>query len=178
MPPVLTLSHHIHEAAADAIGVSATVSTMVQYFVAVSSCRKLVKESKDAAVEPSPLPYVCGLLCCAVWLIYSIQIGEAAMILVNSSGVAVHFACTSALWASARRKDAVAKPAALSTVCFAMIMVCAVLFRDRVGVDRTIVGACASALSVAFCAAPLANVGTVLRKQSTDTMPFQLILVT
>jgi hypothetical protein len=85
---VLPLPSNVYEATADAVSGTATVCTLIQFLVAALSCRKqIIKEdSSAAAAEASPLPYISGLLSCTIWLVYSMQIEEAAMILVNTAG--------------------------------------------------------------------------------------------
>jgi len=87
MANVFFLSSQAHEATVNTISITATICTLVQFFVAAASCRKQIsKDSKDETADASPLPYISGLLSCTVWLVYSIQIEEAVMILVNTAG--------------------------------------------------------------------------------------------
>jgi len=78
----------VRQATASTVSLCATICTLVQFLVAASSCRKQInKGSKESeATEASPLPYVSGLLSCTIWLVYSVQIEEAAMIFVNAAG--------------------------------------------------------------------------------------------
>lgn len=87
----------------DVLGLSATLTTVLQFLTGVLICRQYFKSKSTAEVsselfsevavtllnylQTSALPFTSGLLSCSLWLRYGILVKEDALIVVNSIGV-------------------------------------------------------------------------------------------
>lgn len=151
------------------VSILAQFLTYASFLSGAKVCHVIYQQKSCAKL--SPMPFLAGLNCTALWLRYGIIADEWEIIAVNVVGITCQLVYLSFFVVYSRQKSRLLKQlitlvAILATI-FWLIENC---------VDPLfLAGSVASLSSLLACASPLANIQEVLTTKCVSTMPFPII---
>lgn len=159
----------------DFVGTSASICTILQLLVPIWICRKYIQQGNTG--ETSSLPFAIGLLSSSLWLLYGILQKEASLMVVNSIGVILQIGYLAVFWKNTEEKKYVYYQlgSILSVLVLVFIYVALDTFPER-RLNR--VGFICCVITIAFFAAPLSQLQSVIKNKSAESLPLQLIAMT
>lgn len=113
----------------------------------------------------SSAPYLCLLVNCAIWTIYSIMKGYVALFIPNAIGIFAGFYCALIFHQYSRQPIPSVNMAIAAAVLLLGILLGAAGSVGAIGLFAVI-------MSSIVYASPLATIATVIQDQSTASMPF------
>ncbi len=155
--------------------ITATVTSVFQFLAGAQQC--LLFWRKGTTGDASGLPFVAGALSCAIWTTYGVLREEPTIVLVNSLGLglqASYILCFYLLAMPLVKTHVRQTLAAATTYTLLLLTLWHLDSADR----KILLGWLASAASICFCSAPLVSVKTVVRRHSTEVLPFGFIVMT
>lgn len=161
------------EALKDSLASTASFSTILLFMTGMFTANKILK--KKSVGDDSYAPFITGFLSCTLWLRYGNLIEDPSISLVNSIGAVLHTSyMVIYIWYSN------SKIGILKQITPALLFLSAVLFYtyygdENVDVIKFHVGLIASAITIAFFAAPMTKLMHVIRFRSTECLPFPMI---
>ncbi|KAK7060073.1 hypothetical protein SK128_024248 [Halocaridina rubra] len=163
----------------DLVATVATIVTIVQFLSGIEICFKIAKQGTTGDI--SGFPFVGGVFSTTMWLTYGWILKDSSMTVTNGVGLFlqvtylltyIRYCIAPGSWYSVRRQMAVLFSVAGVVLYFAFLSDMAMdMLNYRVGL------VCCMA-SIIFCASPLASLTEVFKTQSTECLPFPLILAT
>ncbi|XP_049866659.1 sugar transporter SWEET1 [Pectinophora gossypiella] len=161
---------HLHEF----IGDLAVITTILQFLSGALVCKQYVVNRTTG--ESSPLPFICCVLSCAIWLFYGVVKRDDKIVLVNFVGIALMSGYTVVFYIFTFKKSMVLKQCATSILIFIFI-IWFVKKEDDELLLRTVLGILASFFTLVTISAPMSKLIHVIKTRSTECLPFPLILM-
>uniref|UniRef100_T1HM70 Sugar transporter SWEET1 n=3 Tax=Rhodnius TaxID=13248 RepID=T1HM70_RHOPR len=152
----------------------ASVCQIFQFMSGILVCEKFIK--KGTSNDISPFPFVCGVTSCILWATYANIINETALIIVNVFGALLMFSYIVAYYMFATRKGSLLKQILMVTILITIAQVY-IHSIDEFEKAKSHLGIICCSVTLTFFAAPLANLAHVIRVQSSESLPFPLILM-
>jgi len=156
----------------DLISTLATVATICQFLTGSKICRDFMR--KGSTGDVSGVPLVVGALNSCCWFRYSLLIDDAALIVVNGTGACLNTIWTAAYYAYTQRKLLIQVQIVGAVSFFLTLMTYVSYASHESAVSAN--GTVAAGIAVVLMASPLANLNNVLRTQSTESLPFPMIV--
>lgn len=152
----------------------ASVCQILQFMSGILVCEKFMK--KGTSNDISPFPFVCGVTSCILWATYANLINDTALIFVNIFGALLMFSYIVAYYLFAPRKGPLLKQLLIvsSVITITQVYVHSI---DELEKATSHLGIICCSVTLTFFAAPLANLAHVIRVQSSESLPFPLILM-
>ena len=134
---------------------------------------------KGTTGDASSAPFVAGALNTAIWCKYGYLIAEPAIQVVNLIGAFLFMIYTLVFYQFSPRKITVMKQGVFTVGFFVTVLIVLGQLNTmgKYHYEKQALGLLAAFLSVAFCAAPLASIGQVMRTKSTEILPYYMILM-
>lgn len=162
------------ETAKVVVGNLALVFTIVNYASGIQICRNV--HTKGNTSDVSALPFLSGILTTFIWLEYGVKKEDSILMWVNCIGLLLQlgFLTCFHLYTKVKRP--------LHIKMFTLAAVLAAIFCEVNYVVKStdtslrILGSIGCAAALFFFSSPLATVAQVVRSQSTESLPFPLIL--
>ncbi|XP_076397613.1 sugar transporter SWEET1 [Megachile rotundata] len=157
----------------DALAVTASICTVLQFLAGVLICRKIIKNGTTG--NNSALAFIMCYTSCILWLRYGMLISDRFVLLVNVFGAILQasYICVFILYSV--KKFKIIKQMIVAT-CF----LGAVYFYSFYEEDKTLtaryVGFLSCTVTVLFFASPLMMVAHVIRVKNTESLPFPIIM--
>ncbi|XP_041977641.1 sugar transporter SWEET1 [Aricia agestis] len=153
----------------------AVLTTILQFLSGILVCKQYVVNKTTA--EASPLPFICGFISAGIWLLYGLAKHNNKIIMVNTIGVTLMFFYTIIFYIFTIKKSSV-----LKQFLAVLVMYIFVIFYNSAEEDKYLLtnrlGTMACSLTLITIASPLSKLLYVIRRKSTDCLPFPLILMT
>lgn len=162
------------ETAKVVVGNLATVFTIINYASGIQICRNIY--AKGNTIDVSPLPFLAGILTTFIWLQYGVKKEDNILMWVNSIGLLLQLSFLICFHLHTKLK----RPLHLKMFTLAAIL--AAIFCEvnyvvkNKDTSLNILGFIGCAAALFFFSSPLATVAQVVRSQSTESLPFPLIL--
>ncbi|CAH0701923.1 unnamed protein product [Spodoptera exigua] len=156
------------------ISTLAITTTILQFFSGALVCKQYVLNKTTA--ESSSLPFVCGTLCCCLWYLYGSYKKDDVIILVNIIGITLMVIYTAVFYIYTFKKSTVLKQI-LCLLFFLSFVICYINVEDDIQALYVTLGFVASLFTLVTIAAPLSKLLHVVRVNSTECLPFPMILM-
>ena len=157
------------------VGVSATVSTVLQFLSGVPVC--VVFYQRKTTAESSCLSFLAGVCMSCVCYNYGVLIHNTTLQTVNTAGLILQTIYTAVFYTYCSHRTRTGRMLGLAAV-FVLSVQAYVLSEDDISLARTRVGLLGALLSITYSSAPLATLPTVFKTRNTETLPYYLILAT
>ncbi|XP_059054387.1 sugar transporter SWEET1 [Achroia grisella] len=160
--------------ARDLVSGLAVITTVLQFLSGTLVCKQYVKNQTTA--ESSPLPFLCGVLSCALWLLYGLTKHDDKIVLVNTIGVSLMASYTLVFYVYTFKKSSLLKQIFL-TVLVSIFFIGYVTFEEDNDLLLSRLGLIACSLTLITIAAPMSKLVYVLKVKNTECLPFPMILM-
>lgn len=127
--------------------------------------------TKKSCNKLSPVPFIAGLGCAALWLRYGFIADEWEMISVNVIGISCQLIYLSFFVAYTKQRSRLFKQI-LSLILFLAAVFWSI---ERSGDPKFLAGSVASISSLIACASPMATIQDVLTTKCSASLPFPII---
>ncbi|CAB3242002.1 unnamed protein product [Arctia plantaginis] len=158
----------------DLVSTLAVITTVLQFLSGVPVCKKYVNNKTTA--EASPLPFICGILSCFLWLLYGLVKKDNVILLVNMIGITLMIAYTIVFYIYSFKKSTVLKLLLLTFLCMT-IMIVYVNMEEDYDLLRGRLGIMACFFTLITIVAPMSKLLHVCRVKSTECLPYPMILM-
>ncbi|KAK9873349.1 hypothetical protein WA026_022154 [Henosepilachna vigintioctopunctata] len=155
------------------LGVTASVSTILQFLTGVLVCQKIVINKSTG--DQSALPFISGCLSTSLWLRYGFFIKDTSVILVNTVGAALFLGYVITFLVYSLRRSVIFRQ---FTGC-AIFLFCTLIYvqnADTPLIAQRHLGLISTVVTVFFFATPLVSLMHVFKVRSTESLPFPIIL--
>jgi len=156
----------------DLISTCATVATICQFLTGSKICRDFMR--KGTTGDISGFPLVMGFLNSCCWFRYALLVDDTALKVVNGTGACLNSIYTVTFYVYSQRKLLI-QIQVVGAVSFLMTLLTYVSYASHESAVYAN-GTIAAGIAVILMASPLANLNNVLRTQSTETLPFPMIV--
>lgn len=151
------------------VSIIAQLLTYASFLSGAQVCRVIYKQKSCAKF--SPVPFLAGLNCSALWLRYGFIANEWEIILVNIIGLIFSIIYLTFFLYYSKQKSRIVKQLISSAICLSIF-----LWSIDNSIDPLMIGgSLASFSSLVACASPLATVQDVLKTKCVASMPFPII---
>ena len=157
------------------VGVSATVTTVLQFLSGVSVC--VVYYKRKTTGDSSSLTFLAGVCMSSVCYNYGVLIQNTTLQTVNTTGLVLQTLYTVVFYTYSSHRARTGRMVGLAVV-FILCVQSYIISEENISIARTRVGLLGALLSITYSCAPLANLPTVFKTRNTDTLPYYLILAT
>lgn len=159
----------------DVIAISCSLCSILQFLSGTLVCQKFVQ--KGSTGEASPFPFVSGCLSTILWLRYGFLIQERSIILVNTVGATLCLAYCVTFYLYSIKKSIVVRQFGL---CLFILIVIIAYSSYNVDANQELIrqriGTICCVMTVIFFAAPFTSLLHVCKVQSTESLPFPMIV--
>ncbi|KAG8178697.1 hypothetical protein JTE90_011623 [Oedothorax gibbosus] len=154
------------------VGNFALVCTVASNFTGIPICLGFFKNGSTSNI--SVVPFLAGVTCSSLWLMYGILLGDGTMKAVNSICVLLQISYAISYFINTYSKERAQR--LISIVAAFLLAVYAYGFHiaDEPTAKITF-GYLASLGSIAAFGSPLVSLGEVIRSKSSETLPFTVI---
>jgi len=159
----------------DVVGVSATVTTVLQFLSGVSVCAVYYKRKTTG--DTSCLTFLAGVCMSSVCYNYGVLVHNTTLQTVNTTGLVLQTLYTVVFYTYSSHRARTGRMMGLAVV-FILSVQAYVISEEDISIARTRVGLLGALLSITYSSAPLANLPTVFKTRNTETLPYYLILAT
>ncbi|CAH1646184.1 unnamed protein product [Spodoptera littoralis] len=156
------------------ISALAITTTILQFFSGALVCKQYVLNKTTA--ESSSLPFVCGILCCCLWYLYGSYKNDNVIMIVNIIGITLMISYTAVFYKYTFKKSVVLKQM-LCLLIFLTFIISYTYIEDDSQALYVTLGFVASLFTLVTIAAPLSKLFHVVRVNSTECLPFPMILM-
>ncbi|KAE8750574.1 hypothetical protein FOCC_FOCC002554 [Frankliniella occidentalis] len=161
------------EALKESLASCASLSTVLLFMTGMFTANKILK--RKTVGDDSYAPFITGLLSCSLWLRYGTLIEDPTITLVNTVGAFLHFSYLSIYIFHSKSKVGIIKQLTPALLCLLMVLFYTYYLEDNIDVAKFYVGLIASAVTIAFFAAPMTKLMHVIRYRSVECLPFPMI---
>lgn len=158
----------------DTLATSASLSTVLLFMTGMFTVNKIMK--RNSVGDDSYAPFITGFLSCSLWLRYGILIEDATITLVNSVGAFLHISYLTIYIFHSKSKVGIMRQQVPPMMCLLLVLFYSYYWEENVDVVKFHVGVIASAVTIAFFAAPLTKLMHVIRFRSVECLPFPMIV--
>lgn len=152
------------------VSIIAQFLTYASFLSGAKVCHILYRQRSSAKL--SPMPFLAGLNCTALWLRYGFIADEWEIIAVNIIGLACQVIYLAFFVVYARSRARLIKQLAALLVLLLLLFWC-IQVSDQ---PLLISGTLASLSSTIACASPLATIQDVLKTRCVSSLPFPIII--
>ena len=160
------------------LNVLSDTTTVCTFFQFISGSEVVLSfRKKGNTGDTSSLPFVVGTANSVIWFKYGVLVDQANMKIVNAMGFFFLGGYAVAFYVYALRRSSINK----QIFCAMASLFTLLAFVDRQETKEeklALLGSVGAALSVLFCAAPLASIGAVVKNKTSESLPFYMILMT
>ncbi|XP_026277037.1 sugar transporter SWEET1 [Frankliniella occidentalis] len=155
------------------VGAAASVVTIAQIFSGVFVCKDIVRKGNTKNVQSAP--FIGGIGLSVLFFKYADLINDPGMYPVNIVGAVLNIAYLSCFYIYTNEKTDVIKGILKASVFFGSILLYINLENPELVLFRF--GIITTVLMLLLVASPLAQLGEVIRTESTECLPFPMILM-
>lgn len=157
----------------DALALTASVCTVLQFFAGVLVCRKIIKNGSTG--NCSPLAFITCYTSCALWMRYGMLIRDHFIVLVNIFGMTLQASYVLIFILYSVKKYRIIKQM-LAATCFLFAVYLYSFYEEDKILAAKHVGLLSCTVTVLFFASPLMMMAHVIRVKSTESLPFPVIM--
>ncbi|KAK3913162.1 Sugar transporter SWEET1 [Frankliniella fusca] len=161
------------EALKESLASCASLCTVLLFMTGMFTASKILK--RKTVGEDSYAPFITGFLSCSLWLRYGTLIEDPTITLVNTVGVFLHFSYLSVYIFHSKSQLGIVKQLTPSILCLLIVLFYTFCLEENIDVVKFYVGLIASAITIAFFAAPMTKLMHVIRCRSVECLPFPMI---
>lgn len=158
----------------DFVSSVAVTITILQFLSGILVCKQYVVNRTTA--EASPLPFICGVISAALWILYGLTKHDNKIVFVNVIGVTLMFAYTAVFYIFTFKKSSVLKQI-FAMVAFIIFTLGYVSVEDDNELLLGRLGLLACSFTLLTIASPLSKLFYVLKVKCTECLPFPMILM-
>ncbi|XP_026758068.1 sugar transporter SWEET1 [Galleria mellonella] len=152
----------------------AVTTTILQFLSGTLVCKQYVKNQTTA--ESSPLPFLCGALSSALWLLYGLTKHDDKIVLVNTIGVSLMVSYTVVFYIYTFKKSSLLKQIFV-TVSLIIFFIGYVSIEEDNELLLGRLGLIACSLTLITIAAPMSKLVYVIKMKNTECLPFPMIVM-
>lgn len=158
---------------ADAIGVVSSVLTLALFLTGVPICMKITRTK--STVNVASVPFLAGLFNTGLWLNYGILTGNPMVYVVSFIGAVLHVLYVVVYYSYCPNQPAIFK--AFVSICLGLLgFMSFTNLKSELSTGVWLAGLVACVATIGFIAAPLADLGTVMKTKSTATIPLPMVI--
>ncbi|KAK3907828.1 Sugar transporter SWEET1 [Frankliniella fusca] len=157
----------------DIVGAAASIVTIAQLFSGVFVCRDIIRKGNTKNVQSTP--FIGGIGLSALFFKYADLINDPGMYPVNVVGALLNIGYLLCYYIYTNEKVDVIKGTLKAILFFGSILLYVNLENPEVVLFRF--GIITTALMLLLIASPLAQLGEVIRTESTECLPFPMIFM-
>lgn len=154
------------------VGIIAQFLSYASFLSGAKVCHIIYQQKSCAKL--SPMPFLTGINCMALWLRYGFLADEYEMIAVNFVGLTCQFIYLGFFVTYSKQK-----PRLFKQLLILLLFISSLFWVIEQTDDRIFLGgSLASIASLIACASPLATIQDVLKTKCVSSMPFPIIIST
>ncbi|XP_013186447.1 sugar transporter SWEET1 [Amyelois transitella] len=156
------------------VSILAVITTVLQFLSGTLVCKQYVKNQTTG--ESSPLPFLCGMLSCGLWLLYGLTINDDTITLVNTIGIILMTSYTIIFYIYTLNKSSLIKQIGLIG---GILILMTHYVSSEINTDKLIqrLGLLACSLTLLTIVSPMNKLFYVMKVKSTECLPFPMILM-
>ncbi|KAJ1526800.1 hypothetical protein ONE63_008371 [Megalurothrips usitatus] len=161
------------ESLKESLASTASLSTVLLFMTGMFTANKILK--RKSVGDDSYAPFITGFLSCSLWLRYGTLIEDPTITLVNTIGAFLHFSYLTIYISHSKSQVGILKQVTPALLFLLLVLFYTYYLEENVDIIKFHVGLIASAITIAFFAAPLTKLMHVIRYRSVECLPFPMI---
>lgn len=157
----------------DALALTASVCTALQFLAGVLVCRKYIQNGTTGST--SGLAFVICCASCVLWVRYGMLIGDKFIVYVNIFGMTLQAIYVSVFILYSVKKRTTIKQIVAALCALAYVYLYSFYENDK-QVATYNVGLMSCVLTVIFFASPLSMLAHVIKVKNSESLPFPVIM--